>query len=67
MNWILVRNASESSLTNWTVLPDVEDPRILASSYTMYKIGEFVYFSTKKHKKHKTKMIVLISKFISYN
>ena len=45
MNWILVRNASESSLTNWTVSPEVEDPRILASSYTMYKMGEFDSFS----------------------
>ena len=37
------QNVSDSGFTAETVLNQEEDPRILASSYMMYKIGKFSF------------------------
>ena len=41
----LLEDGSYSNSTNWAVSSEAEDPRVAATSYMIYKIGEFIYLN----------------------
>ena len=38
----LLEDGSYSNSTDWAVSSEAEDPRVAATSYMIYKIGEFI-------------------------